>query len=432
MAVAVPAFSAGPPRGQFPPLVVGNNFGVSIHRASDPDFDLIAAAGLRIVRLDLTWEAIERVKGVYDWSGYDRTLAALRARGLRALLILDYSNPNYAPRLTIRRGGRDVTTVAPPSNAAARAAFGRFAQAAALHFASDNPLFEIWNEPNQDMFWPPRSDPKQYAELADPTCRAMRDVVPSATIIGPGAAHAPTRRQPQHDFLAALLASGVIGCLDGISVHPYLNISELRDTQRNWELLRDLIARHAGSTGPTPVPINSEWGLTTGGGSIFHRPPDERAQALYVVRMMLLNFASGVPVSIWYDWKDDGADPSDPENRFGLVRQDLSPKPAYRALATAIGALAGSSLGCATVGDDGDAAMVFVRGGDVTLVRWRESGVAPAELTLPSPARIGRSTDLFGQPTGGCSAEQPGIVYSHLEEADPVAVCARVRGGKRP
>jgi hypothetical protein len=412
---------------------VGNNFGVNIHRATGADFDLIAKAGLRIVRLDLTWERVEGTKGIYDWSGYDRTLAELRARGLRALLILAYSNSVYATPVTVRHHDRDVTRVAAPLSAEARAAFVGWGQSAAQHFARDNPMFEIWNEPDQDLFWPPHSDSHQYAELANATCQAIRSVDPSAAIIAPGAAWAPSRKRAAPAFLAAALASDVAACVDGVSVHYYLDISELHETGHNWELLKQLIAQSLPSGARQPVPICSESGLSTGGGSMFHRPPDDMAQAFYAVRMMLLNFASGVPISIWYDWKDDGDDPSDRENRFGLVRRDLTPKPAYRAVANAISTLAGASLACASDLADGATALVFSRDGEVTMAGWRESGGAPANPSIPAGARIGGATDMFGHPLTGDSsdsaAEPPGVVYFQIRGVDSATLCAHFRGG---
>ena len=52
------------------------------------------------------------------------------------------------------------------------------------------------------------------------------------------------------------------------------------------------------------------------------------------------NIASGVPISIWYDWRDDGDNPKNPEHRFGLVHREYhegrdpvyDPKPAYQAM----------------------------------------------------------------------------------------------------
>ncbi len=51
--------------------------------------------------------------------------------------------------------------------------------------------------------------------------------------------------------------------------------------------------------------------------------------------MYLVNLLSGVDLTIDYDWKDDGPDPANSEHRFGIVRQDLSPKPAYTAVSRA-------------------------------------------------------------------------------------------------
>ncbi len=42
----------------------------------------------------------------------------------------------------------------------------------------------------------------------------------------------------------------------------------------------------------------------------------------------------GIPLSIWYDWKNDGPDPDEWEHNFGTVTPDLDPKPAYAAIKT--------------------------------------------------------------------------------------------------
>jgi hypothetical protein len=81
-----------------PPPVVPECFGVNIH-FTDPkpgEFEMLAAAGFKWVRMDLAWAATERAKGEYDFSAYDRLVAALDKHKLRALFILDYGNPLYA------------------------------------------------------------------------------------------------------------------------------------------------------------------------------------------------------------------------------------------------------------------------------------------------------------------------------------------------
>ncbi|HVK05321.1 MAG TPA: hypothetical protein VM490_17720, partial [Armatimonadaceae bacterium] len=57
--------------------------------------------------------------------------------------------------------------------------------------------------------------------------------------------------------------------------------------------------------------------------------------------MWLANLASGVNLSVFYDWRDDGDDPKENEHRFGTVRRDFTPKPSFLAARALIDALSG-------------------------------------------------------------------------------------------
>ena len=72
--------------------------------------------------------------------------------------------------------------------------------------------------------------------------------------------------------------------------------------------------------------VSSEWGYSTAEGAV-----SEARQAQYLVRQWLANLATGVNLSIFYDWRDDGDDPKDREHRFGTVRRNLEPKPSFLA-----------------------------------------------------------------------------------------------------
>jgi hypothetical protein len=58
-------------------LPLSDVIGVNTHYGAnvDPGVDRFAAAGVRLVRNDLTWEQIEREPGQYDFSGPDRVAA---------------------------------------------------------------------------------------------------------------------------------------------------------------------------------------------------------------------------------------------------------------------------------------------------------------------------------------------------------------------
>ena len=48
-----------------------------------------------------------------------------------------------------------------------------------------------------------------------------------------------------------------------------------------------------------------------------------------------------MPLSIWYDWKNDGTDATYSEHNFGIVDNRLKPKPSYVAAQTMTRELAG-------------------------------------------------------------------------------------------
>src|SRR4030095_11321775 len=126
---------------------IPDSFGVNIDFTEPKrgELNMITAGGFRWVRMDFKWDLTERVKGIYDFGPYERLLAALDAANLRALFVLYYGNPLYD-------GG------APPRTAATRAAFARWAVAAAKRFVNRGILWELYNEPNHNQFWPPGPD----------------------------------------------------------------------------------------------------------------------------------------------------------------------------------------------------------------------------------------------------------------------------------
>lgn len=298
--------------------------GVNIHFVTghEKDLDMIAAAGFKYVRMDFIWRTTEREKGVYDWSGYDELTSNLEKRGLGALYILDYSNSLYEDTVESINPitGKERKTVASPQHPESVAAFARWSAAAAEHFRGKNIIWEIWNEPNI-FFWSPRPDVTQYTTLAIATAKAIREKVPEASIIGPATSDLPL------SFLESFFSSGALDYLDAVSVHPYRNYSKTPETAAaEYRELRKLIEKYAPAGENMPV-ISSEWGYST-----YTKGIPIETQAEYVVRMQLSNCLNDIPLSIWYDWTDDGTDPEEREHNFGTVTHDLKPKPAYNAV----------------------------------------------------------------------------------------------------
>jgi hypothetical protein len=304
-----------------PEPVLPQGVGVNVHfvRGHERDLDLIAAAGFKFIRMDFAWGAIERRKGEHNWTDYDDLTANLEKRALRAIYILDYSNGLY------EEAG------ASPRHSESVAAFARWAGAAARHFQGRRIIWEIWNEPNIAQFWKPKPDVREYVALAQAACRALRENDPHATIIAPASSEFPWA------FLEAVCASGLLEQLDAVSVHPYRGPQRPPETAATDYLkLRALIERHASPEKKTLPIVSGEWGYST-----HNRGVSLDTQAAFLARQQLANLWQGVPLSIWYDWKNDGDDPAENEHNFGTVYPDLRPKPAFAALQVMTRELAG-------------------------------------------------------------------------------------------
>jgi polysaccharide biosynthesis protein PslG len=320
---------------EIPDLVLPSGVGVNIHFVTghERDLDLIAQAGFKFIRMDFAWGGMERKKGEYDWSGYEELLGNLERRGMRPIFILDYSNPLYEEAIESRNpvfGGTHKTT-ASPQHPESVEGFARWSAAAAKHFQGRHVVWEIWNEPNIH-FWAPEPNVGQYVTLALATCKAIRQSAPDATIIAPATSGFPW------SFLEEFFKSGVLDYLDGLSVHPYREYKQAPETaSADYRRLRELVDKYASADKKGKIPlISGEWGYAshTKGVSL-------ETQAAFAVRQQLSNLLNAVPISIWYDWKNDGEDAAEREHNFGTVLPDLAPKPAYKAIQTMTRELSG-------------------------------------------------------------------------------------------
>ena len=330
--------------------------GVNIH-FTDPqpgEVKMIAEAGFRWVRMDFKWDATEYERGHYDFSAYDRLMTELKAHGIRAFFILDYGNPLY-------------DNGAPPRTEAAQQAFVLWSVAAAKHFAGRGVLWEIYNEPNHQLFWPPRPNVNEYVALALAVGRAWRVEVPNEKLIGPATSGL------EFSFLEACFKAGLLEYWSAVSVHPYRETNP-EIVAEEYCLLRQTIARYRQPKDSGLPIVSGEWGYSS-----VWRGMNEQIQGELLARQFLTNVANGIPISIWYDWRDDGPNPREPEHHFGLVRNSYHPgrapiydlKPAYVAAKTLNAFLDGYSFERRiAVGSDNDYVLLFSRGGESRIAAW--------------------------------------------------------------
>ena len=222
------------------------------------------------------------------------------------------------------------------------------------------------------MFWPPRPNVNEYVELGLAVGRAFRSEAPNEKLIGPAVS------EMDYSFLEACFKSGLLDYWSAVSVHPYRR-SDPEGAALEYCRLRKTIQAYrfrSGSDRVIPV-ISGEWGY-----SAVWRGMNEEKQGALFAREMLTNVANEIPISIWYDWRDDGSDPAEPEHHFGLVRnayqsghdQVYQPKPAYRAAQAFSQYFDGYVFQQRLpVGRDDDYVLVFSKAGDRRLAAWTTS-----------------------------------------------------------
>jgi hypothetical protein len=305
-----------------PPEVAPGGFvmGVGTHDPSVRALGLIHDAGISFLRDDIRWNQVEKTRDTYAMpEEYDHLVDEALRSGIQPLLILCYGNKIYDHGLY-------------PTSPEAVEGFTRFAEFVAGHFKNRVRYYEVWNEWNvgtgmgDDIFY---GDPVPYVALLKRVYQRLNRVDPKVTVIG-GVVSGNGMR---NGWMEGACKSGLLDSLDAFSFHPYCygapggerrpEIGLMKRISQNYEIMRRYQKRDI------PVYL-TEIGWPTYEGPYHSSPRDE---AWFLARSYLmartLPFVKGM---WWYDFSDDGLDQNDPEANFGMVRHDLTPKPAYFAM----------------------------------------------------------------------------------------------------
>lgn len=226
---------------------------------------------------------------------------------------------------------------------------------------------------------------------------AVREQAPGVPLIGPSFIDPLNRDRIPRDLPGAFNGHPYSG---GEPPEPALEraLSERRATARGR-------AAYFTETG-----YHNALAATTG-----QPPASEQAAAIYIPRLLVTAFGAGVRRTYVYELLDEQPDPEllDPEWHFGLLRNDLSPKPAFTAVRTLIAALGatpgGRSRGPLAWSLDTDGEQVerlqLVRAdGSRVIALWRAVSVwdqHERHATDPGRARV----ELFFGGLGGRDVE---------------------------
>jgi hypothetical protein len=184
--------------------------------------------------------------------------------------------------------------------------------------------WQIWNEPDNALFWRPSPDPVAYARLVILTSRAIKQVDPDAVIVAAGI------NPFNMAFLQRATEAGIWPAIDIVAIHPYVNPNApvYSGLGQSVHYLDGLQARY----GRRPIWV-TELGWASGQGDRDPASATPTQQAQYLTQSIPMLWQVGVEVVFWYAFKDEAHNP------YGLIAwgrgsDDMQPqKPAFTAFA---------------------------------------------------------------------------------------------------
>jgi polysaccharide biosynthesis protein PslG len=279
-------------------------------------------------RFHVQWSYVEGVRGTYDWSMSDAQYAAMQKYTQRPIMLL-YRAPVWArdPARTCAQGG-DEFCIYPPLPKYDKQ-WKAFVKAAVVRYPNVRAI-EIWNEPNIATFWSPAADPTRYAAILKAAYDGVRAARSKAPVLTGGLYPANTTggNVSAKEFLGQVYATAGAGVFDGIGSHPYAHQPSY--VERMWTRLDALrTVRDQYGDSATPLWI-TEAGISTEATSGV--PPDQQADVLAELYRSIEGH--DVRSFVFHRFYDVG---SGYWGQYGVLNQDLTPKPGYCELGAAIG-----------------------------------------------------------------------------------------------
>ena len=290
-----------------PEASLRSRLGLNVHIPSDAILDDVALSlGMPWIRVDLDWFRLQPEPNTFRWEEFDRVVGHATDLGLQVLATLAYT-PAWA---SSNPGNPRVSD--PPAQThfwtdVVREAVERFHDR--VHH------WQFWNEPNITEFW--TGSMAQYrTQILEPAAEVVRSLQPALRIVAPGLANLRNWRDWFRDAMQAKAS------IDILNHHNYASsgrdaILDLERDRLFQPSLRTLIEEEGVEDKPF-------WLTETGRRSDAGNQPQ-----YYEDVVAVLPEAPWVNrVFFFHYW--DGSGQGD--GGFGIVNENLSPKPAYRFL----------------------------------------------------------------------------------------------------
>ena len=336
-------------------------------QSDEKDTVMMVRSGVKSFRDSVLWNAVETKKGVFDFAWLDRFVPVLHEQGITQTAIVGLNNTLYMPQAPTTSDDLDAFLVY-LNNILDRYPFLR--------------QIEIWNEPNLRSFWRPDPYPYEYMKVMKAATMTIRKKNPAIKILG-GSINGTDPR-----FTSGMYDLGAFPYMDSVSFHPYITPSTVDERYReNTEKMLKTIYDYGGWKDPFVTEI----------GWPTHDAPtgnSEEKQALEIMKMYIVADSMNITGNAVYSFKDSGNNPRENEDRFGLIRRDLTPKKSYLTLSQLNRALGGALYFGEMYLPGNINAHVYRKNGAPLIAMWTTEG----ETTFTFDTNKVICEDLLGNP----------------------------------
>jgi polysaccharide biosynthesis protein PslG len=277
-------------------------------------------------RFHVQWADVEARRGTYNWTRTDAVYAAMQQHTVKPVMLL-FNAPGWA---------RDPAATCPasacgyPPLAKYDTQWKNFVKAAVIRYRNVRAI-EVWNEANLGQFWAPAANPSRYSAVLKAAHSGVIAAHSTSPVLVGGLVPATTSatNMSAKTFLGQVYATAGPTAFEGIGAHPYPHQAPYVDIM--WTRLDALRAvRDQYGDGATPLWI-TEVGIST--DAISGVPVDQQGDLL----TQLYRSTEGHDIASFVIHQLRDIAPEGYWNQYGVLYQDLTPKPAYCELGAAIG-----------------------------------------------------------------------------------------------
>jgi len=269
--------------------------------------------------MDFLWQDIEPVPGKHDFVYYDYIVDTLTRHNISILGVLSYHTDWASPE---KRWNVPSSDHAP---------FLGYCEAVCRRYKTRVKFWEIWNEPDSKIYWEPQDGLAEYVKLLRAAYSALKRTDPACSVLNGGLSAGLGSVHQLYD-------NGAKDCFDIMNIHAF-------EAPKN----RDAIARVVSYINSTAAVMTRNgdahkkiWiteigcpGVKAGmkvPDSWLGDNPTEAQQASWVTQVFLEVLAlDRVEKVFWAFFRDTNDHWKNGTDYLGLIRNDFSPKPAFRA-----------------------------------------------------------------------------------------------------